>query len=496
MKNLLYSIFILTVPFTLLSQTQGVAYTAVGRGVATTFVTDYQALGINSSALGWGNKYEKKFTTGMTEFNFGIYSDSLDATKLRRLYRTIYADVSGKETEPADWDQQRQYAQEYLESGVAIDANYNWFGFSFFDEKVGGIAFSINEQYNWYSRFNKETTDLVFGGKLANYFDSLMVVFGSDTTMIANSATLSNDTLENVVLGTISVPLKLSEITNGSSIRFVWNRNYNIGYGRKLFGADTTFALYAGVGARFIQSMGMIDMESDGSKVYMYSALSPGFGIDYGAVSSTNPSTYSADGLIAKPVGSGYGFDLSASVRMLGMLRFSAAVNNIGSVTYKRNVYSVRDTLVGEVSLNGLEDYNITNSMKQLLSDGGLLTLEGEEKFTVKNPANFRLGAQVDIGKFASFGIDVVAPFNKDNPGSLQGYVWAFGGDINVVKWLTISVGYLGGGIYKHNIPLGINFVLGQGTYEFGISSRDALTFFLDGSNSISTAFGFARVRF
>ncbi|MDG1657530.1 MAG: hypothetical protein P8H56_03010, partial [Crocinitomicaceae bacterium] len=59
-----------------------------------------------------------------------------------------------------------------------------------------------------------------------------------------------------------------------------------------------------------------------------------------------------------------------------------------------------------------------------------------------------------------------------------------------------LSAGYLGGGLYKHNIPIGVNFILGGGTYEFGISSRDVLSFFLDDSNSISTAFGFARVRF
>ena len=92
--------------------------------------------------------------------------------------------------------------------------------------------------------------------------------------------------------------------------------------------------------------------------------------------------------------------------------------------------------------------------------------------------------------------MDVVGPFNQDNPGSLQNPVFSFGGDIKPVKWLRLSMGYLGGGIYKHNMPVGINFILGGGTYEFGISSRDALTFFLDGSNSISSAFGFARVRF
>lgn len=65
------------------SQGQGIAYPAVGRGVATTFVTDYHALGINTSALGWGTGYEKKrFTTGSSEFGFSFHSDNLSSDKL------------------------------------------------------------------------------------------------------------------------------------------------------------------------------------------------------------------------------------------------------------------------------------------------------------------------------------------------------------------------------------------------------------------------------
>ena len=63
----------------LFAQTQGVAYPAVGKGVATTFVTDYHSNGINSSMLGWGTGYEgKRFTMGTTEFSLGLYSDQLD----------------------------------------------------------------------------------------------------------------------------------------------------------------------------------------------------------------------------------------------------------------------------------------------------------------------------------------------------------------------------------------------------------------------------------
>jgi hypothetical protein len=93
-------------------------------------------------------------------------------------------------------------------------------------------------------------------------------------------------------------------------------------------------------------------------------------------------------------------------------------------------------------------------------------------------------------------GIDVVAPFDNENPGSIANPVYSVGGELRPVKWLALSAGYFGGGIYRNNIPVGINFILKDGTYEFGISSYDALSFFMKNSNSISAAFGFARFRF
>jgi hypothetical protein len=481
---------------TTIAQTQGISYTAVGRGVATTFVNDYHSLGINSSTLGWGNDYGKRFTTGTTEFNFGVYSDSLNADRLKKLYKAIRADITGKDKDPAAWSEQKQFAQDYVESGIAMDASYNWLGFSFQNEKLGGIAFNIGEHYNWYSKLNETTSDLIFEGRLSDYFDQLTVVFGTDTSVIQNTGNISEDTLSNVIQGTIAVPLMLGDITNGSTIQFTWNRHYNIGYGRKIFGDDSTFALYGGIGGRFIQSMAMVDLVSNDDGVYMYSALTPNYDIDYGAIANFNPSTFTTRGAIPKPVGVGYGVDISASIKLMNFLKVAAAVNNIGSVTYTRNVYRVKDSIVGSMSLSGLSNYNVTNSVEQLLEEGGVLSLEGEEKHTVKNAANFRLGASIDLGKIASLGIDIVAPFDRENPGSLQNAVYSFGAELRPIKWVALTAGYYGGGIYAHNVPVGINFILGGGTYEFGIASRDALTFFLNGSNSISTAFGFARVRF
>ncbi|MEX1191942.1 MAG: DUF5723 family protein [Brumimicrobium sp.] len=480
------------------AQTQGTAYTAVGKGVATTFLTDYQSLGINNSALGWGTGYsDKKITMGTSEFSFGMSSPTLDKERLRNAYNAIYNEATGNENEDFDYDAQREAAADYAEAGMAINFNYNWFGASYQSEKFGGIAVSVTENYNWYSQLNKQTTDLVFRGRTSNYFDSLQIAFDGDTTTIANSNGLSEDTLNAVFKGKANNPKSLSEITEGSRIKFVWNREYNFGYGRKIFGSDSTFALYAGVGGRYIQSMAMFDMESNKGGINVRSAISPFFDINYGQTGGTPPpSGKASSGFLPNAVGEGYGVDLSASVILFDKIKIAAAVNNIGSVTYNREVYSVRDTLVREMTLAGLDDSNIPETMNQLNEDGGLLELEGEQEFIVKNPATFRMGGSIEFTKKLHVGVDVVAPFNKDHPGSLQNAIVSVGGDFRPTKWLQLSAGYFGGGVYRHNIPVGINFILGKGSYEVGVSSRDALSFFMKDSNSLSAALGFARFRF
>jgi hypothetical protein len=495
MKLKLFLVFFLTYSLSF-SQTQGVAFPTVGKGVATPFVTDYHSLGINTSALGWKPRYAgKKFTTGTSEFAFGVSSPSLSSKKLQNLTSTLYNAAQHKNPKEVDYQRQLQSAGDYAESGVAINFDYNWLGFSYYGEKFGGIAFNVRESYSWYSKMNSQTTDLLFRGKLSSVFDSLTVVYGSDTSRIANNANLSEDSMGHVIGGTLNVPIRISELTKGTQIQMLWNRSYNIGYGRKLFGKDSVFQVFGGIGARLITSMAMFNMTSDDEGLRMYSAITPTFDIDYGNVSGSNPAPKKTKG-IAPVMGTGYGIDLSASIILFNKVRIAAAVNNIGSVTYKRNVYKVKDTLFASFNLNGVSSDNITQTVNQLVRDNGLLTLEGEQKYTVLNASDFRFGVSYEPVKYVRLGFDVVAPFNKENPGSIQNPVYSFGGDIIPVKWLQLSIGYYGGGIYKNNIPLGLTFILKDGAYEFGIASRDALSFFLKDGTSVSAALGFARVRF
>jgi hypothetical protein len=458
-------------------------------------------LGINASALGWGSGYkDKRFTTGLTEFSAGIYSDNMSVDKLKKIYRSLKDGFAGSSFNSADRENQTNAMLDFGNSGVSIFANYNWLGFSFQNEKFGGIAFNISENMQWYSKLSDTTKDLVFRGNLSSLFDSLDVMIDGQITTIEYDPSMeySADILDSVVQGTISTVLPLSRLTKGSEIRASWTRNYNIGYGRKIFGNDSIFALYGGVGARFIQSVAMFNMVSDDDGFYMYSSISPNFNMNYGAASLTNPSASDQKGaILPKVVGQGYGLDFSASVVLFGKLRVAAAVNNIGSVTYNRNVYKVNDTInLRSISIDGFTDYNITTAVKQMLSEGGLFTPQGQDKYVVKNGADFRFGASFQIGKIAHVGIDVVAPFDRSAPSSIVNPVYSVGGEIRPFKWVAISAGYFGGGVYKNNIPMGINFIIKDGAYEFGISSADALSFFTKKSNSISAAFGVARMRF
>ena len=129
MKSTLLSFVFIVLTYFLNAQTQGVSYPSVGRGVATTFVNDYHSLGINNSALGWGNDYGTNVTTGMSEFSLGFYSDSLSSERLKKLYKAIRTDMKDEEPTEGQWAEQKEYAQDYVESGMAIDLSHNWLGF-------------------------------------------------------------------------------------------------------------------------------------------------------------------------------------------------------------------------------------------------------------------------------------------------------------------------------------------------------------------------------
>ena len=205
MNKIVIVLFALILGLNLSAQTQGIAYTAVGKGVATTFLTDYQCLGINPSALGWGTGYEKKkWTMGSSEFSFGIYSDVLTSDKLKNFSNSIWSSIKGDTSGAFNWSKQRSVVSEYALAGISVFADYNWAGVSFQGEKFGGIAFNIHENYQFYSRLNQKTTDAVFNGRFASLFDSLTLNLNGVNVKVANTGSLSPDSMNAVIPGKMS----------------------------------------------------------------------------------------------------------------------------------------------------------------------------------------------------------------------------------------------------------------------------------------------------
>jgi len=493
MKKILSAIVILFTGITV-AQTELIAYPSAGKGVASTFVTDYHALGINPANLGWQAYEDKSMTFGTTEFGFSINSDALKNQQLRDDIKGI---IVNRTLDSLTKDEKLQAIKSFTDNNFAFNFDNNIFGFSYQNEVFGGIAVSIRTRASWSSSFNAEFTDLLFNGNQASYFDSLTYISGIDTSVVANSGSYS-DSSGVVLNGQVNIPLNISKLLDGTHLRLSWNREYHIGYGRKLFEIEDKLALFAGVGVKYIQGIAYFDLESKNGDLRMLSALSSGFNLDYGAAALSNPSALrqNPQAFFKSSVGNGFGFDIGVHALLIDKVHIAASITDMGSMTYTGNVYEAKDTLVIDISNAGMSDINITNSVPNLLEDNGLLNLKGKEEFTVSLPATLRLGGSVELGEIAHLGIDLVTPFNSV-PGSFNGFSWGIGGDVKLFKGVIVLMsGMTGGGGRSFQIPLGINVVLKEGGYEFGIASRDAVTFFKDNAPSISAAMGFARIRF
>jgi len=494
MKKILALILLAASSFSY-AQSEYIAYPSAGKGVSSTFVTDYHALGINPANLGWQQYPEKKFTTGSTEFGLSLYSSALTKQDLRD---NIWGVVKAGSLDTLSRDQKIQAARDFGNSDFAFNFDNNIFGFSYQSPKFGGIALSIRTRASWSSNFNADFSEILFQGHQASYFDSLSYVVGTDTSMVANDGTYGDST-GTVISGHASVPLNLSDLLAGTYLRLSWNREYHLGYGRKLLDLDSNLVLYAGVGAKYIQGIAYFDLSSENGELKMVSAMSPGFDINYGMAALTNPSAIApgaASNFFKSSVGQGWGFDIGAHALLFKKLHLAASITNIGQMTYTGNVYEAQDTLLVNFSNSGLADMNITNSVPELLEETGLLKINGKESYKVSLPGTFRMGGSIELGKVAHIGIDMVAPFNNV-PGSFNGFAWGVGGDLKLAKGaITVMTGVTGGGGYDLQMPVGINFALRGGSYEFGVASRDAVTFFKDNAPTLSMAMGFARVRF
>ncbi|WP_338815806.1 DUF5723 family protein (plasmid) [Bernardetia sp. Wsw4-3y2] len=484
------------------------SYGVTGRGgVATTFATDYQAIGVNPANLAIRKSFrDPKITFGFLEGNIGFYTENVTFSQILKSY--FPKAFNNGNNYQLTYAEKQKAAKDLPNASLSTTINATLFGMHISSEKLGGFAFSIRDRLDFYSKTNSTLSEILFLGQNASYFTNLLL---SNGQTISNSQDLSQDIRDQVVFGfrPESESQTYGEVMNNSTIQMLWTREYNFAYGKKIVDSYNV-QVFAGLGVRYISGITLIDLESQ-NNVFIGEtiALSPSFPIEgFDIPSPTNVGYQPKNGFarfaLPKPIGNGYGIDLGLNIVIKRNLYLGASLINYGKMSWTGNVYNITDGILAQTQGTGFDNYNFiaySPETFQLGGEGSALSWEGSEKFDDELPAMLRVGGSYEFFKTAHLGFDVVVPLNIDAPGSLASNLYAIGGDLRINKLLTISSGLSTGGNqdFNLNIPFGLTYHARRGHYEAGFSTQDISSFIGDiegGGNNISFALGFLRFKF
>ena len=462
---LVYTFFWMTIAY---SQTALNVFNTTGGGYSTTAVSDYQCLGINPANLGWSWD-NHMINIGLLETGLSIYTNALTKKQVNNdlFNNNVKLSMSERVQAASDFSDTRLWGQ----GGIT------WLGVSVNFPKIGGFAFSVRDRFLWNTVLNSQAARFIFLGYHDPYFDSLVASNG-DTTGYAKH------------------PKQATSVYAGTKVQFVWYREYNFGFGRKIIDNDD-ITLYGGIGVKYLVGYGALQYIDNGTSINAFSSLGPEFKIDYGEP-TPNPLTGSS----IKKVGQGWGVDIGFTLKLMKKLKIAVALNDIGSIKWDKNLYTAGNVSVYKITTPGISNYNIfTNS--QLINTDGLHgeppTWSGLDKKTVSLPMTFRGGASFQIIPQIEVGLDLLVPLNTKVPGSYDKAIIGFGGRFDPVKWVQLSVGMVTGADVGVSVPLGITFypIRNAGTaWQIGFAIPDVVTLFKKTNIMTGIAFGFLKLSF
>lgn len=498
MKNLVLASFLIMFISLGFGQGEGSVFSSTGRGVSTTFVTDYQALGINPANLGWSKEFKgKTLVFGFMETGFSTSSKMYnnEVVKDVRSFPLNFG-VDGSR----NYNDFKELSTD-LQDGLRFDFDSRLFGIAVTTNRFGGFAFSINERYSMDIGLSKDFADIVTYGFAAPYFDSLVVENGGNVYTVSNTPTnydsLQNDTATTIQFGKTSNPKTVPELMEGTELKVSWIREFNFGYGRQLI-KNEKFGLYGGIGIKYLTGMAVFDLESSPTNLSAFLAYSPSFSSMSGAGLFSTSSFKLA---LPKASGTGYGVDLGVNIKAFKRIKLGIAVNDIGSITWTENTYNIlTDTALNNFKVGGLYQNPSASSSGSAAFDSILNSLvniqSGNFERKVGLATNLRLGASIQFGKILEIGAEMIAPLNT-NPGNYKYSLFSAGADLKLGPII------LSGGVVVQNeeilrVPVGFVIAPGKGRYEMGVSTRDILSiinFNTVDKPMISAAFGFLRFR-
>ncbi|MGB6037106.1 MAG: DUF5723 family protein [Cryomorphaceae bacterium] len=466
------------------AQMENAAFTETGRGASHSFATDYHALGINPGNLGLGNPYNKKFTLGLGQVGTSLYSEGFTREQLWQGLTDVEAELTTAE--------KQQAALDFAGSDYSLSLYSTIFGFAV-NTDIGNFAFSMNLRGSYFSNFNDEGASQLFNGYVDSYFDRWEVRDPDGGTSVIANGGPNSERIDDVVLGFASDSLvrQAADLYRDSRLKAMAFMEYNLGYGRNVYESEDV-SIYAGVGLKFMQGLFVADINTEGGRVVdAYASASPTFDIDFGNDQETNPS-FQDDGL---SVGNGFGFDFGITAEIADQFRVSASMTDIGSITFDGNVYQSGNAPVFDIETQGIDSYNVFSNFDTFTGDDGAFPWIGKRNETVLLPTQFRTGLAYFHDEKLRVGLDLAFPMNEA-PGNIERMAFAFGAEYLVASSVSLSAGVGAGDNFGFRVPFGVNFVIGEGSWEFGVATRDLMYALRDDRPNLSVVTGLLRFRF
>lgn len=475
MKPIVSFFFFLIFSTILPAQTEMNSFTSTGSGYATSTINDYQSLGINPANLGW-KRNDHAMNIGFFEFGSSIFSEAL--TK-----KQIFNDLYGNPIS-LDYEGKENAADAFTDTRTIGRASALLVGFSYQDENIGGFAFNIRERFIWHSLLNENAADYLFLGYNDMYFDSTAFENGDE-------------------VGYSTDPQLATSLYDGSDNHMLMYTEFNFGYGRKIIKKDD-IKWYMGINIKYLIGQAMARFyQNESGGLLANSALSPAFGVEYEGNGVYDGTVNKLEGSGLKTVGNGFGFDIGTSLEIKQKLKIGLAVNDIGHIKWKKNVYEGWDGTIWRIDTPGINNYNIFEEGQLINTDNGPpptdSTIVGISELKLELPMHFRGGLSYTFNEYIEAGLDTYVPLGEKVPGTIETPVFSIGVRANPANWVQLSIGVVNGGKFGTNMPFGITFYPlrnDKNTWEIGIATRDMITLFKQNNPTVSFAFGFLRFSF
>ncbi len=464
MKHVLLTSLFLSIALSVVAQNEGSVFTATGRGGAVNaFARDYQSIGINPANLGMKHDYKVAFS--LAEFGAGLGSQSLTRTQLSKFVTSIDDDLTATD--------RQEFTNAFAQTNALnVNVDVTNFGIAFMVPKIGGFAASFRQRVMTHIGLNRTFSEVLFLGQNAPIFQD---------------PTFSDQTVGNEPA--------ISAAFNGSKLQIAAYNEINVAYGRQILDNDA-IKLSLGVGYRYVQGLGVLDMNISSGKMTAYNAMSAVFDVDYGDLPNNDPdfNYVPAKGTFPfyKPAGTGHGFDIGISAEILEKVKLGLSVTDLGSIKWKNNLLQARDQPLQVVESDGIQTFNVFTEAATIIGEGLLTYQSGGEK-AISLPSKVRFGAGLAATEKVDLALDFTMPLNE-TPGNLQAPFVGVGVGYKPVKFIRLNTGFSSGGGYGWNIPAGVVFDFKA--YEFGFGTRSINGFFTENNPYTSVVMGILRFKF